>query len=106
MHLKQSLLALTVALALGLAAPRVQAQVLTSGGYIGFSAPGVGGVVSVGTPVVAAAPVVAAPVIPYAAYPVVVPRPIYARPFYGPGWAYGPRYYHGPYYHYGYRRVW
>ena len=110
MHMKQSLLALTVALALGLAAPRAQAQVVTSGGYVGFGVPGVGGVVSFGTPVVAAAPVVASPVIPYAvSYPVVVPRPVYARPFYGPGWGYGPRYY-GPYHHhyyYGYgRRVW
>jgi hypothetical protein len=110
MRIKQSLLALTVVLALGLAAPRAQAQVVTGGGYVGFGVPGAGGFVSWGTPVVAAAPVVAAPIIPYAAgYPVVVPRPVYARSFYGPAWGYGPRFY-GPrpyHYHYAYgRRVW
>ena len=108
MHLKQILLALTVALVIGLAASQAQAQVMTAG-YVGFGTPGVANVVTVGTPVVAAAPVVAAPVVPYAVgYPAVVPTAVYARSFYGPSWGYtryyGPRYYYG--HHHGYRRVW
>ncbi len=108
MHLKQSLLALTVVLALGLAAPGAQAQVVAGGGYVGINVPGFGGVVSWGTPVVAAAPVVTAPVIPYAVgYPAVVPGAVYARSFYGPGWVYGPRFYGPRPYHYAYgRRIW
>ncbi len=100
MGMKQVFLALALVTALGLAAPRAQAQIVGGGGYIGFGTPGFGGAVSFGTPVVGA------PVVPYVApYPVVVPG-VYAAPVYRAGWGYGPRYY-GPRYYRGYgRRRW
>jgi len=106
MSTKQVFLALALVTVLGLAAPRAQAQIVGGGGYVGFGTPGFGGAVSFGTPVIGAS-VVAAPVVPFAAgYPVVVPRPVYAAPFYRGGWGYGPRYYGPRYYRggYGWRR--
>lgn len=115
MSMKRVCFAAMMVVVLCLAAPRAQAQVVTGGGYIGFGTPGLGGVASFGTPVVAPVPVV-----PYLApYPtVVVPRPVVVGPVIGTGWGYGPRYvgprhygprYYGPRhytYHYRYGRRW
>jgi hypothetical protein len=101
MRLKHVLLALAMAIVLGLCNPRTHAQVIT-GGYVGFGSPGL----------VYSSPLVApAPIVPYASgYPVVVPRPLIGPGPFRSGWGYGPRFYGPrrvfPGYRFGYGRRW